>query len=171
LGFPPSFAVVPLSEPDVPGVPAAAASPPLEALPLVATPLAAPPLVAPLDELPLAKPPLVVATPVLPAEPEGPTDPDEPDDGPPEDEPLPPGDPEPAVIEGVFELEHARLNVTPPKNNPERHLADMRPPQRKLQVKTGEARLTAESEDTNTMFFGARDEGQCTRVGAASRLE
>jgi hypothetical protein len=68
---------------------------------------------------------------VLPPEPEELTDPDEPDGVPPEPEaePLPPEDPGPTVAVGVFEPEHARLIVTPTQNNPERHRADMGPPQ------------------------------------------
>jgi hypothetical protein len=147
--LPPSV-VVPPSEPDVtavPDAPAAAASPPLEALPLVARPLVGPPealplfttplvapldtlpLVAPPDELPLAEVPLAVAAPVVPPEPEKLTDPDEPDDVPaePAADALLPEDPEPPVTEGGFEPEHARLIVTPVNNHAERHLADMRP--------------------------------------------
>jgi len=128
LGLPPSSAVVPLLEPDVVIVPdAAAASSPVDAPPLLMTPLIAPldamPPVAEPDELPLAEP---GSAPVLTPDP--PTDPDEPDDAPtmdPEAEPLSPEDPEPTVIEGVFELEHARLVVIPMQNNPKRHPADM----------------------------------------------
>jgi hypothetical protein len=140
LLLPPSEVVAP-DEPDVTGVPDApdAASPPLEALPLLMTPLVAPldtspllmtPLVGPPDELPLAGAPLAATAPVLPLEPEGLTVPDAPDVvlTEPEVEPFPPEEPEPTVTEGVLE-EHARLIVTPAQNNPERHLADMRPPQ------------------------------------------
>jgi hypothetical protein len=176
--LPPSDVVEP-EEPDVTGVPdapAAAASPPLEALPLLMTPLAAPldtlplvasPPVALPDELPLAGAPL--ATPVLPLEPEGLTEPDEPDGvlTEPEAELLLPDDPEPTFTEGVLE-EHARLIVTPTQNNPERHRADMRPPQCKRQDQDGrEARVNRPSEDTNTMFLGSRDVGQWAKVHAS----
>jgi hypothetical protein len=145
----------------VPDEPAAAASPPLEALPPLVAPeaplLLATPLVAPLealapvalpDALPLEEAPLVVAMPVLAPEPDELTDPDEPDAVPaePEGEPLPPEDPVPTVTEGVFELEHARLIVMPAKNNPEHHLADMRPPQCNFQIKRAKARLNAETK-------------------------
>ena len=125
--------------PDAPAVPTL----PVDALPLVARPLVAPveappealpvaasPLVAPPETLPLAGAPLPVATPVLAPEPEELTDPDEPDGVPPEPEaePLAPEDPEPTVAVGVLE-EHARLIVSPAQNNPERHRADMGPPQ------------------------------------------
>jgi len=126
----PSSSVVPPSEGDaavVPDAPDAAASPPLDALPLLMTPLVAPLETLP-DELPLAEAPLAVAAPVLPPEPEELTEPDEPDDVPTEPEVVPPPlpeDPEPTVTEGVFELEHAKLVVTPTQNNPKRHPANM----------------------------------------------
>jgi hypothetical protein len=164
--LPPSSSVTPPSEPDAAGVPdppAAAASPPLEAplpfvtplvAPLEALPLVGRPLVALPDELPLVEAPLAVAAPVLPPVPEKLT---EPGDAPAELEPEP--DPEPIATEGVFELEHARLIVIAAQNNPEHHLADMGPPQRKLQDQTGRGPAsTAEGEDTNTMFLDACDE-------------
>ncbi len=176
LLLPPSD-VAPLPDPDVTGVPdaPAAAALPLEAMPLLMTPLVAPveapveamplvarPLVAPPApaKLPLAGAPLAVTAPVLPPTPDGLTDPDEPDDvsTEPEAELLLPEDPEPTVTVGVFELEHARLIVTPAQNNPERRLADMEPPQCKLQ-ECGRRPASTENEDTNTMFLGARDVG------------
>jgi hypothetical protein len=131
--------------PDVPEAPDAVPVPPLEALPPLMTPLATLPEGMPLvtrplvdpDELPLAGAPLVVGVPVVPPEPDELTDPDEPDDGPiePEAEPLLPEDPE--ATTGEVELEHARLIVTPTQNNPEHHLADMGPPQRKFEDEDG----------------------------------
>jgi hypothetical protein len=107
-------------------------APPLESplaptAPLVA-PLEALPPLAPPDELPLEGAPLAVAAPVLPPEPDRLTDPDAPDAVPaePEAEPLPLEDPETTVPEGVFELEHARLVVTPTQHNAKRHAADMK---------------------------------------------
>jgi|SRR5580658_6123644 hypothetical protein len=187
LVLPPSD-VVPPSEPDVRGVPDApdaAALPLLEGLPLLTAPLVAPletlplvarPLVGPPDALPLVGAPLVVAAPVPPPEPEELTEPDEPDDAPtePEAEPLAPEDPEPTVAEGVFEPEHARLIVTPAQNNPERHLADMGPPQCKLQdqdgrgpASTAETKIQIPCSWTRAMWGHERAEMIVRRVWAA----